>query len=90
MSMKKRVERLEDYAESRNPKEEHLIIFRSCCGPDPTEEEIEAAKKKFLEECPGHHGPIMLTFKYDGPHFHHAERIDYKPFKQLEEREEDL
>jgi len=60
------------------------IIFRSCCGPEPTEKEIEAAKKKFLEEHPDHQGPIMLTFNYDGPHFHHGERINYKPFKQLE------
>ena len=79
MSMKKRVERLEDYAESRNPKEEHLIIFRSCCGPEPTEEEIEAAKKKFLEEHPNHRGVIMLNLLHlhDGPHFHHGEEINY-------------
>jgi hypothetical protein len=82
--MKKRVERLEDYAESRNPKEGPLIIFMSCCGPEPTEEEIEAAKKKFLEEHPNHRGIIMLNFLYEGKHFHQGEEIDYRPLKQLE------
>lgn len=85
MSIEKRIEKLEDYAESRHPKNPRvMLIIKSCCGADPTDEEIEAAKKKFLEEHPNHRGIIMLNFLHEGKHFHHGEEIDYRPLKQLE------
>lgn len=86
MSMEKRIEKLESEVEAIHPENPlvKLIIIQSCCGPDPTEEEIEAAKKKFLEEHPNHRGVIMLNFLHEGKHFHHGEEIDYRPFKQLE------
>ncbi len=64
MSLKKRVGKLENYEEARNPKEPIYIIL--CFeGKGPTEEEIEAAKKKFWEEHPDHKdNVIVLNFKH--------------------------
>jgi len=61
MSIEKRIEKLENHEESINP--ENIIILKVQYGVrEPTEEEIEATKKKFLEEHPGHHGHIVLNF----------------------------
>ena len=64
MSLKQRVGKLENYEEARNPKEPIYIIL--CFeGKEPTEEEIEAAKKKFWEEHPDHKdNVIVLNFKH--------------------------
>jgi len=69
MSMERRIEKLENYEESINP--EKLTLIKLYDGdPQPTHEEVEAAKKKFLEEHPGHQGHIVLNFLYlgDGEH----------------------
>lgn len=63
MSIERRLEKLEDYEEAINP--ENLIILKvQYDEPKPTEEEVEAAKKKFLEEHPGHQGHIVLDFRH--------------------------
>lgn len=84
MSMERRIERLENYEEAINPENLTILKLQYDGGPEPTEEEIEAAKKKFLEEHPNHRGIIMLNFLHEGKHFHHGEEIDYRPLKQLE------
>ena len=65
MSLKQRVGKLENYEESRNPKEPIYIILARESNRKPTEEEIEAAKKKFWGEHPGHKdNVIVLNFKH--------------------------
>ncbi|MCX6009207.1 MAG: hypothetical protein NTW48_04110 [Chloroflexi bacterium] len=63
--------------ERKNPEGIKLIIFKLCCDGvrEPNEDEIEAAKKKFLDEHPGHHGPIVLNFLHldDGEQKKHGE-----------------
>jgi len=64
MSIERRIEKLENYEESRDPDKQKvkLIIYQLSGGPEPTEEEIEGTKKKFLEEHLGHQGHIVLNF----------------------------
>ena len=62
-NLEKRIERLEN---SRQVSEGQVVqvdtfIFTSTEGPHPTDEEIKEAKKKFLEEHPGHQGIIILS-----------------------------
>jgi hypothetical protein len=66
MTIERRIGKLENLEESRNPTK--FIILRVLYEGDrkPTEEEVEAAKKKFLEEHPGHQGFIVLDFKHLG------------------------
>jgi hypothetical protein len=61
MSIERRIEKLENREEAMNT---HTILKVVSDGePEPTEEEVEAAKKKFLEEHPGHQGLIVLNFE---------------------------
>jgi len=62
MSIEKRIEKLENHEESINPESIYILKVQHDGGRDPTDEEIEAAKKKFLEEHPGHQGHIVLNF----------------------------
>jgi len=61
-NIEQRIEKLENYEEATNP--EKLTIFKVQYDGvrDPTDEEIEAAKVKFLEEHPDHQGLIVLDF----------------------------
>ncbi|HEY87925.1 MAG TPA: hypothetical protein G4O06_07890 [Dehalococcoidia bacterium] len=65
-NLETRIEKLESQTEVRHP--EKLIIFKLQYDGvrDPTDEEIEAAKKKFLKEHPGYKGHIVLDFKHLG------------------------
>ena len=59
-SIEQRIKKLESY-ESRSP--EKIVLIKLYDGdPRPTHEEVEVAKKKFLEEHPGHQGLIVLNF----------------------------
>ena len=61
MSIKERINKLEKYRE--NEPDEVTIMYLCYGVPDPTEEQIEAAKVKFLEEHPGYlerHSLILL------------------------------
>ena len=62
MSMERRIEKLENYEESINPEKLTILKLQYDGVRDPTDEEIEAATKKFLEEHPGHKGHIVLNF----------------------------
>ena len=62
MSIERRLEKLENYEESINPESLYILKLQYDGGPEPTEEEIEAAKAKFLEEHPSHQGHIVLNF----------------------------
>ena len=73
MSMERRIERLENYEEAINPENLTILKLQYDGGPEPTGEEIEAAKKKFLEEHPGHQGHIVLNFL----HLHDGEHNEY-------------
>jgi len=72
-NIEKRIEKLENHEEAISPK--NIIIFKLCYGGlKPTEEEVEAATKKFQEEHPGYRGHIVLDFM----HLHFKERITPK------------
>lgn len=62
MSIERRIERLENHEEAINPESLYIVKVQYDGGPEPTEEEIEVAKAKFLEEHPGHQGHIVLDF----------------------------
>ncbi len=61
-NIEKRIEKLESHQEAIHP--ERRIIFYNHYDGDrfPTDEEIDAATKKFLEEHPDHQGIICLDF----------------------------
>lgn len=61
MSMERRIEKLENREEAMNTQT--ILKVVSDGEPEPTEEEVEAAKKKFLDEHPGHQGLIVLNFE---------------------------
>lgn len=48
MSIERRLEKLENYEKSINPESLYILKLQYDGGPEPTEEEIEAAKAKFL------------------------------------------
>jgi hypothetical protein len=62
MSIERRLEKLENFEEAINPEKLIILKVQYDGVRDPTDEEIEAAKKKFLEEYPGHQGHILLNF----------------------------
>jgi hypothetical protein len=69
-NLETRIEKLENYQESINP--EKLTILKLCYERvrNPTDEEVEAAKKKFMESHPGHQGHIVLNFLHLGDREH--------------------
>ncbi len=62
MSIERRIEKLENFEEEKNPETITILKVQYDGVRDPTPEEIEAAEKKFLEEHPGHQGHILLNF----------------------------